>query len=65
MKYQQRMSLECLCHRFKTNPHYIEWLLKDCTLNVEVSYYDGYYKTILVEVNSLDDVVQCILKYRK
>jgi len=62
MKHAQRMSFEWLCHRFKTNPHYLEWLFKECTLEVSFKY-DGYY-TITEELNSLDDVVQCILKYK-
>lgn len=64
MKYTQRMSFEWLCHRFKTDPHYLEWLFKECTLDVSITLYDSYYKTIVVELNSLDDVVQCILKYK-
>lgn len=61
-KYELRKSLEWLCDCFKRHPHYLEDMLKECTIEVDIKY-DGYY-TITEEVNNLDDVVQCILKYK-
>ena len=64
MKHTQRISFEWLCHRFKKDPQYLEWMFKECTLEVKIEI-NGYYKSFLfLELKSLDDVVQCILKYK-
>jgi hypothetical protein len=64
MKATSRVSLAYLCMSFKKYPNALQKVLKDCTLEVCITYYDKYYKTTVVEVDNLDDVVQCILKYR-
>ena len=63
MKHQIRMTFEDLCHNFKDFPHLLEYTLKEWTINVEITLYYEFYRTRVVEVNNLDDVVQCILKY--
>jgi len=60
MKYQRRVSLGWLCQQFKYSPHNLQESLKYCTYIVEHTYYDGYYKTICRDIDSLDDVVKCI-----
>jgi len=64
MKHPIRMTFEALCHSFKNSPHSLEYTLKEWTINVEITLYYQLYSTHVVEVNSLDDVVQCILKYK-
>lgn len=60
-KYTQRMSFDWLCFYFKKEPQYLEWILKDCTVLIS---FTGEFGTRYVEMNNLDDVVQCILKYK-
>ena len=58
MKHQIRMTFEDLCHNFKDFPHLLEYTLKEWTINVEITLYYEFYRTRVVEVNNLDDVVQ-------
>lgn len=65
MKYSFDVSLERLRHEFKFTPRMLSWKLATCTYNVYIVRYYCNHPPLyeMVEVNSLDDVVQCILKY--
>ena len=63
--YTQKMSFERVCNLFKNHADTLEHILKYCTIDAEITYFKyGYFQTVVVELTSLDDVVQCILKYK-
>lgn len=65
MKYTMQISFEWLCFNFKHDPRGLEYKLKYCTYEVFVSRNTKYgCGQSFTEVNSLDDVIQCILKYK-
>lgn len=64
MKYTLQISFEKLRADFKNNPHDLEYKLNHCTYEVFISKNAKYGVALaFMEVNSIDDVVQCILKY--